>query len=469
MNGQETPSINRLSTAQKVFAGLIALLMLGSLGSLALEGVWIGLVLVVALVGAVLLLVGPIRWLPGIALSVFALVPLAYTPLVNPIIGRYLTPVVFILLIWFLRTIATSGRGASPKLWLAVGAALGCWALLTLLWSIDPQRTLLWTASVCVVAVLPVFLSGRGDTETAETLSKCWLWLGFILGTMAIVEGISQQSFLASLYQGTESGGIGVSQNWSSIRSTTTLGHPLMNATFFAASSAYALMNTAQTRSRFALLSGATAAAGLVFTLSRSGVAALAVGLAIGTLAVLIAGKMTLVRKCIFVFVTAVAAVTVVSSPLVQARSNSAEGASSAHLRGVLLQAGLRIAEQDNFVGSGAGTSNIRSALTGMTLPLENSYAGVIVSSGLAGLFLLIVLFVGAILGALRRRRFDAAAGMVAFCVQIAGYPLVDNVPVALLIFGLLAYLGFHRLPITRPDIPKYRLEEFRAVARTAK
>lgn len=443
-------SRNQLTKGSVWFASLIIALFLGALFILAFERFWIGLFVVLALLALGLLTFGPVRWLPGWALAAFVLIPITYTPMVNPVFGRFLSPAVLIMLIWTGRSITMRRQVPLPKLWTATAISLMSWGLLTLLWSIDSQRTLLWTGTICAVVVLPVFLSSKGDLASGEALSRCWLWLGLLLGSMAILEGITQQSFLAGLYQGADSSGIGISQNWSSVRSTTTLGHPLMNATFFAASSAYALMNSALSRSKFALLSGIVAGAGLVFTLSRSGVTALAAGLAIGILAVLITGRMTIGRKLLFSCGTAAAGAAVIYSPLVQARSNSAEGSQSAYLRDVLLQAGLKIAGQDNFVGSGAGTSNWRSSFEGMVLPLENSYVGLLVSSGLLGLALMMCLFLGAIIGAFRRGRFDAMAGMLAFCVQIGAYPLIDNVPVALLMFGMLAYLGFHKSSPTR-------------------
>lgn len=403
------------------------------------------MVAIAFLVSVTFLTMAPRQWLPGMALATFALVPITYTPLVNPVIGRYFSPALIIVAIWLIRTMFNKRQAALPMLWLITGGILTCWALLTATWSLDPQRTLLWTTTVCLVAVIPALLSTKSDDGTSEALSKSWLWLGLLLGVFAIVEGVTQHSILASLYQGTNTSSIGITQNWSSVRSTTTLGHPLMNATFFAASASYALINSALTRSKLALSSGVIASAGLVFTLSRSGVIALGAGLALGTIAILAAGKIPFARKFTFMSIAAAIGVTVISSPLVQARSNSSEGSNSAYLRDVLLRAGLRIAEQDDYLGAGAGTSNIRSSLAGMTLPLENSYVGILVSSGLAGLSLLVALFIGAIITALRRGRFDAAAGMAAFCIQIGAYPLIDNVPIAALMFGMLAYLGFSR------------------------
>lgn len=435
-----------LTGIETMILGLLYLVALGAVFLLLLRDSWLGLAAIACLLSIAVLMAVPRSWLPGLALATFALVPITYSPMVNPVIGRFMSPALLVVVVWLLRTIFAMRAARTPTLWLSIGGLLVCWVSVTTAWSLDTQRSLLWTTTFCLVAVVPVLLGTKNDSATASSLSKTWLWLGLILGAMAIVEGVTQQSFLAAVYQGTDTSRIGITQNWSSIRSTTTLGHPLMNATFFAAAASYALMNASLTKSKLALFSGLVASAGLIFTLSRSGVVALAVGLALGTVAVFASRKMAFSRKLTFISIATAVAIAVIASPLVQARSDSSEGSNSARLREVLFKAGLNIAAQDNYLGSGAGTSNIRSSLAGIRLPLENSYVGVLVSTGAVGLFLLIALFAIAILKAVKHGRFDAAAGMTAFCVQIGAYPLVDNVPIAVLMFGTLAYLGFSKL-----------------------
>lgn len=402
----------------------------------------LGLAALVAVVGLLRL---PLHLLPGLAVALFVLVPLDYMPAVNPIFGRYLSPALIVLSFWIVRTALHNRRSSvkflTPWVWLSL-ALLGL-GLASVGWSLDPARSLLWVATAGIVFVGFAWMGLRADSKTLGAVTSTWLCLGVIVGAMALVEGVTHTSFLATIYANQDSSSIGFNQLWSTFRVTTTLGHPLMNATFFATTSAFALIHAARSASRLAVLSGTMCGIGAVLTVSRSAVAALAVGLCLGILTMLGTKTVSFGRKLFWSVASILGAVAVVTSPVVQARSVSAEGEGSSGLRSVLLDIAINVAVNDGLAGSGAGTSANRSVLEGLSLPFENSYAGVLVSLGIAGLLLFVLLIAGLLVKAIARDNFAIAAGLTAFAIQIAAYPLVDNVPVGLIILGMLCYLGF--------------------------
>lgn len=387
----------------------------------------------------------PLHWLPGLAIALFVLVPLDYMPIVNPIFGRYISPALLVLAFWMIRTASQApriNRGLlTPWGWLSLGLiGLG---LASSGWSLDPQRSILWVLTAGTVFVGFAWMGRRADSRTLGAVTSTWLWLGLVVGTMAVVEGATHTSFLATFYASEDSSSIGFSQLWSTFRVTTTLGHPLMNATFLATTSAFALIHAARVPCKLAVLAGTVCGIGAVLTVSRSAVGALAVGLCLGILTMLGAKTISFGRKVFWGLTAILGAFAVVTSPVIQARSASAEGEGSSGLRSVLLDIAINVAVKDGLVGSGAGTSADRSVLEGLYLPFENSYAGILVSLGIAGLILFILLIVGVLVAAIAHGNFAVAAGLTAFAIQIAAYPLVDNVPIGLIILGMLSYLGF--------------------------
>lgn len=410
----------------------------------AAERFWTGLVGVGAVMGLAASFALPVRMLPGLGLATFLLLPITYIPQVNPIYGRYLSPALFFLIVWFIRSRKQEKKdGVLPKSWWFLAVLFLAWSALTIIWSIEGSRSATWLVTMAVVFLGPAWAARRADAATIASLTKAWLWLGLGLGIMAVFEGLTSQSLLGSLYANDQSGQIGFNQVWSESRATTTLGHPLMNATFFATTAAFALFKAAGARSKLAFWSGVACTAGAAFTISRSAVTALAVAFMVGVVSMVFSRAMSFGRKAFWTIVSVGAGLTILNLPMITARSESAEGASSSYLRDVLLDAALRIAADNDYFGAGAGDSQSRATLAGMTLPFENSYAGVLVSLGAIGVTLFALLIAGVILTAMRRGLPEVAAGAAAFAVQIAAYPLVDNVPVAMILLGVLAYLAF--------------------------
>lgn len=401
-----------------------------------------------ATVTLVVLLVMPSGALPSVALASFALLPVGYIPNVPPLVGRYLSPAVIVMVIWLLREVGAKRerKEGPPKTWAILFMVLLSLSTVSALWSLESGRTVLWTLTVGFAFFLPAIMSARHDPWAHEQLVKTWLLLGVALGAMAVIEGLTQMPLLGALYIDPTGAGTGVSQNWSSVRATTTLGHPLMNGTFLACTAAFGLIRAFTSGSRLAITSGVFAAAGTVFTVSRSAVAGLIVGLVVGTCVLLTSRNTSLSKKITWCLVSASVGLAAVSSPLLAERAASAEGTSSAKSRGMLLDRALEISVEDSYAGSGGGTSQLRATQAGLNLPIENSFGGVLVSLGVIGLIIFALLLIGLCISAARKKHSEIAAAVVTFSVTAAAYPLVDNIPTGLILLGFLAYLTFSKV-----------------------
>ncbi|MGU3584910.1 O-antigen ligase family protein [Rhodococcus sp. C26F] len=419
-----------IAVAIGVVAALLAGFATAAPSYLAVFGLLILLILIALL---------PQRILPSLALIVFALVPVAYMGYVPFMVGRYITPSLVIILIWLLRV----PRGISTRqfvgVWKFISALLVAWLLYSSYSGIDSARSYAWSFVFCVLFIGVGLVASRVDVETVKLLIRTWLWLAVGLGSLAIVEGLAGFSIFRGIYA---SGG-GFEDRWSVNRITTLLGHPLMNGTFFATAGSFALLMALRRRDRLAWAAAAFSALAVLFSVSRSATIALIVGVAVGVLLVLFTKTRRRGVKVSAISAVVVGTVGLVSSPLLRERSASEEGSSSAEYRADVTTIALEISEKDGYMGSGPGTSNLRVVAEGYYLPIENSFLGLLTSLGIPGLLLVIGLLACALLVAVRRRRFEVAAGWMAYVVAVAAWPVWENNPGSFLIGSILIILSF--------------------------
>ena len=282
-------------------------------------------------------------------------------------------------------------------------------------------------------------------------LAPALLALAAGLGVYAVVEAyvLGANPFLeaaASL------GGKNVQQVWAVYRATTTLGHPLENAAFFALGATLALATAVRTGSRAYGLAAVCAIAGLAATGSRGPTAALLVGV----LWVLVAqaGRVPRLR------IGALAAVLVLAAGaalVVQAgRSGSAEADSSSQYRAFTAQQGIDTVRDHPWLGVGAGASSVAKLEQGgslATLSYENGWLEAAVSNGVPFLALLICLFVVALVTAWRRRHVEAGAALAVAMIVMGNSNVLEGSRQGLIRFGFL--LGLAWTPAMR-DRPTY-------------
>jgi hypothetical protein len=387
-------------------------------------------------------LIVPLAWLPGSALVLFLALPTAYLPL-PLLLSRFFTPSVIVFAVWAIRVLVTR-RNAQPtafgKWWGRVALGLTCWLLLGSLTSLSTQRSIAWV----IVFGFTVLAAGAaaiasGD-ETRQSFERAWLWSALVFGALGCMEGVTHWNPLASHY---EIDGIVITQHWSVYRIETTLGHPLMNALVFATLAAGAGM-IALTRPRPLSVAAALCSAGAVtFTASRAGALALVLGIGVGVVCVFFSRTTRPAWRIAAVLGLVLAAVGVWSSPVLRHREASKEGQVSSADRYGLTDAAWRIVQHDSYAGSGPGTSQRRLEQDEpKTLVLENSPLQLLVSTGVPGALALATLLAGATRTAIRRRRWEGAAALVAAVVVSSGFNGWDQVPVTLVMLGAAIVLA---------------------------
>jgi polysaccharide biosynthesis protein PslJ len=406
---------------------VLVVLALGVIAAASPVGTLVLIGLAVLVVAASL----PLWVLPSVSLWLFALLPVGYLLGVPNFVGRFYTPAVIVLLIWLVRLSWHRGRPSFVRSlrWLVPVFAV----LLVLSYiGLSPSRSVNWLVVVAIAVALPAALVPAVDQRTSTTLLRSWFVLGIALSLVAVIESLLQTNILSPYYS--------FDQHWALYRVSTTLGHPLMNGTFFSVTAclaAFAMTRVGAPRgSAFICFLACALAAGL--TGSRSGVYALVSGLAVGLLVTLVSGRTSVANKFLGIVLGVVALIVLPALPTIAGRAGSAEGAASSLYRDYVVRLAGRLFLQRPIVGYGPGNSSIATAQSGATLPLENSVLGTLVSGGVIGTAALLVLVVVVVIRVGRSGRADGVAGIAAYVVAGAAFPLWESNPAALVAVGLV-------------------------------
>jgi O-antigen ligase len=380
--------------------------------------------LVACVIASVLL---PARYLPAMALAVWALVPVTYLP--GPVEAvRYLHPSVVTLTIWLVRG---AGRWrASPG---GIPAVLGLLSVLVAssTGSENLDRSLSWSLNVLVLLTIPLLAGEQPRAEAAVSLLKVMRVVTLGLAVFAIVEYTQMWNPFAHSYM---IGGQVIGQRWSVYRVQTLLGHPLMNAVFFAVTSTMFLAAAVNFRGRRDWGLAALSLLALWATGSRGGLLALAIGITVFVLAVIFArGASVGTRSAVLLGATLGAGlVATFGWPTVR---NSGEGAESMSYRLDVLERGLTLWRESPWLGTGPGTSQQALEGSGTHLVVESSAVQLLISVGLLGL-----LVIGGTIVVQMRSSAGRPAGLVAMAVvvaawtQLATFNALDAIPAVLVL-----------------------------------
>lgn len=389
------------------------------------ELVVVGLVLLV-------LLAVPLSWLPIAAVTVCLTVPADQLGLPAVVHGAVLPMLPFAA--WLLRS-QTARTGWGPLR--ALGVVVGAWLILSEVFA--PIRTnqgikwflcaLLTTAAVAVLE--------RGELDAAG-FRRYFLNLTTPLALFAIVEGMLGEN---PVYGRFYSQHISWSQDWSTYRATTLMGHPIFNGTIFATAIVLTASDILAARARMStsLIRFGVLVGGLAATQSRGAAIAVLPGL----LTVLVfqrSGRGQGTRKLALVALGALAIGTIATS--LAARNDSAEGRDSAAVRSAMPARAKASLEGTTIFGAGPGQAEayrVVRQLQDSDMPLENSYAELFVALGPLGALVFTALLVGAVLRGLGTPgRVGEASALLTILVAIAGYNAIESRPSLLVLVGLL-------------------------------
>jgi hypothetical protein len=391
-----------------------------------------------ALVGIGVSLALPAFVLPSLSLLLWVILPTPYLA-VPQLFGRYVTPSVALLGVWALRTLASRRSAATSRTAWCLGGALVAWLILRLQASIEPSRSVAWTAVIVLAVVLVTIASPVADPRTGSALLRSWTAIAVVLGCGGILEGLTHQNPLASHFQ---VNGVHIGQTWSVYRIETTVGHPLLNGLFFATTTALVVLLCVAQFSWFRLLGAGAGALALVYTASRSALLGFGLGIGAALVLVVVSSPLPLGRKVVYTLALAVAVAGLAHAPVLEHRNRSAEAQSSSQYRQEVVSASLTEMRRLGYIGSGAGTSQTLRLRDGENPALENSVLQLGVSIGLPGLVAFSAVLALVSVAALRRARFYVIAGLVAFATASAGYNVWDSNPSAFAVLGLLAVLA---------------------------
>ncbi|HYP45888.1 MAG TPA: O-antigen ligase family protein [Propionibacteriaceae bacterium] len=419
---------------------LTALVALGVLTLGMLPALWpAGAVLSCAALFVILSFCLPAWTLPSLSLVLFALVPVGYLAMVPEVLGRFVTPSVVLMTCWLLRVrlgrTRWSRRGA---LWLLSLAGL----LVALsLCSITIWRSLLWSAVFTVAALLPAAWHQAAGYRTRAALTRTWLLLGAGLGALALVEGVARRNPLSMLYT--------VEQHWSVYRVETTIGHPLLNGTFFAVTACIAFFSI-RSEGRNGLLPLAVFAlcsAGATLSGSRSAVYALIAGLGVGVMVLLLSRRAGLGLKLLALSVTVVTVAVVPNVPIITTRASSAEAGRSTQYRDMVVQLATELFAKHPYIGTGPGSSGTAAANTDTPLTIESAVLGTLVSTGIIGSAALAIFLLTICVRAARSGSPGCVAALAAFVVTGSAYPLWESNPAAWVLVGWISLLATAPMP----------------------
>ncbi|QHC59316.1 hypothetical protein [Rathayibacter sp. VKM Ac-2760] len=360
----------------------------------------------------------------------YAAVPFDYLPAPLPL--PVLSP---LILLAALLAVAT---GAPPPPWLRGIALLPAFtfALYALLIPIlrphGQLATVLATTAVLILALIAIPLR-MSDPSVFGPLTAALLLVATVLALLGMVESATQSNAYAEIYA---SSPYPLTQEWSVYRILTTLGHPLVNSTFFASVGSLAFGLFLRGRRPGALLAFAACCTAVLLTGSRSGVAAIGTGMAIaGGLTVLRLTGSRFVRLALVVVPFAVI-VAIVGPEALDARSSSEEGRVSAEVRDLVLRIALRLLPTESGIfGSGGGlSSTVFEENGGRHYALESSLWQLVLSYGLIGAVLLLGHLLIVLLRSIARGAIAGPAMLVAWVVSASAFNLLESVPAALIV-----------------------------------
>lgn len=426
---------------------------------------------------AVLLVVLPVHWLPAIAAVAFAALPNTMVP--NDGVLRAAPAMALILATWAVRRLllapgdpAETDSKGSPLVVAAslFSAAFLAWALLTAGQASSAESSYGWVLSVALgafsVMVVPV------AQREAHLLKSAWVATGFVVGLYALVEVTLQRSpVLAVVYDAIGSTpdrdfGTGT----AIFRADAGFGHPLWAGAYLTAAAVLGIVGWIQGGRKRDLVFGIGAAAGAVATLSRGAVSSIAIGIAASIVLVALVGTRRRWWRIAGAVVGAGFAVSIVLSfdPLIS-RIESAGAESSSAVRITAAEISLESARSNQWLGTGAGTSGF----TGQTysdITIESSLAQLLISLGIPGLALFVMIVTALFLNALRARDVASGMALLAYAIMISTFNAIEGVRSLHLLLGLLFLLCISPTPPTpndrRPALRVDRLPLLHGMAR---
>jgi hypothetical protein len=377
----------------------------------------------------------PLAFLPALSLILFALIPTQYLPLDT--MNAAWSPSLIAVAVLTLRA-AIAGRSIAHGLHAAVVVAASAWVALATILSVNRGVSIAWGINFLALTMIPAMLLPTWP-KAREHVEKAWISLGGILGIYGVFEYfLGANVVYDSLYQ---YGATQLQQTWNVYRITTSLGHPLLNGTFFAISCLLGCGAILRGGRRWTIIATTASATGLLLSASRGAAVALAVGITLLVGGALLKRKeIATDKRAVGAIVAAAVLIGIFASGPLGDRAESGEAASSTITRLASISAGQQLAEHYLPLGAGPGLADTLKRQMTVGDPrrgIESSWLQVVISLGLPGTFLLAVMLLLPAMASWVARP-GPAASLIAYVVAIASYNLIEATRPALLMVGLL-------------------------------
>lgn len=404
---------------------------------------------VVAMAGLVTFFL-PVDTLPALALVAYVFIPRTVLALQN--VTDVFTPSFVIIIVWALRSY--SRRDKPERLFRAPTAArvlaiiFVLWMVVSLLLNRVIPTSLVWMLDFTVLVLIPLFVPFT--QKTIENVQKAFLVCAVILAVYCTIEFAAQFNPLQPLL-----GTLGIPdvQHWSVYRSYATLGHPLYAGLFFAIAFAIALGRKLEARGRFNISIAAISLLGLLTTVSRNSIGAVAVASGLMIIASLVTrSRLSGVTRVALGAIVGAAAIGVTQAPVFQDRLDSSEAAGSTAARDAIVSIALRAAEAHSWLGGGPGNSliiakpyNVRETI------IENAYLQLLISVGIPGLVIFALLFVGGAVWSFRSGSFVGIGAATAYAFSIGFFNIIETSQASLILGGIVLLLAWGAAASRRP------------------
>lgn len=399
------------------------------------------IVVVLIALAVVLGLCLPLNRVPLVALLSAVLIPINNLPL--PIAATVLAPGAVCLSFWAIRVRRRPNSREGPQNYSAHMAVLFLvWCFLSTSWSINKLFSAGWIISIALSLLWPI-IALRGRPFPAGMLAEWWVRLGCGLGLFGIVERmLGRNPLFATLYSEAR---FPLTQTSEFYRITTTLGHPLNNALFFSVAVVLGIGLAIETSQRRWFIVMAPALAALWFTGSRSGVVAAAAGVTVMVarryIFVAARGMSSGGRRIVALLIVCVVVVSSLVGFTVLSKDRSYAASASTSERSQVISVAISLASEHHFVGAGPDSSNTVLTGTGGSagqLIVESSYLELLVSVGIPGLALFLMLVFIGLKQAWKAQRLIYLGGLLTAAISIGGYNMIEGVRPLIVLVGLL-------------------------------
>jgi len=407
-----------------------------------------------AVVLTVILLL-PTDWLPSAALVVFLVVPRVALNVSD--LTSTVSPALLVLVLWYVKSWADVRRaretgtapervGAWPKVIVAV---LLLWILLLLVYRGPRLTSLAWTFAFVVLCLVILFVPHA--TRAIRNLQSTFLWSAAVMAVYCTLEYIAGSNLIFERVNALVS--TEPLQHWSVYRAYGSLGHPLYAGLFFAMAFAIAFGRRFSGGGNRNLVFAALSMLGVVLTVSRSSVGAVAIAAAVIVVPSLVRRSSLSPALRAFLAVLVVGGVfAITQAGAFQDRLGSTEAQGSTDARNAVFDLSVITAQAYDWLGAGPAMALTAAApFNPNAVIIESAYLQILISLGIPGLVLIGLLVAAGALRAMRAGAYAGLGALAAFCTAAAFFNILESSRPSLILLGFALLMAWREDPALTP------------------